>query len=246
MSWIEAYLYSRQQSVSIDDVCSSPAAVRSGVPQGSVLGPLFFLIFINDIVNQVSVKIKLFADDCVICHRIDNPNDQMQLNEALKHIEKWCETWQMKINPTKTVLMRITRKRSPVHFNYCLNGNFLSEVKTYKYLGVILPSDLRWNEHISYIKKKAVSKLGYLRRTLRQAPQDVKLLAYKTLVRRIMEYASIVWDPHTKENIAHLESIQRKSVRFIYNVYSWHTSASALVKKAELESLEFRRHIDRL
>lgn len=246
VSWIEAYLRHRQQCVSIDNVCSTPAAVGSGVPQGSVLGPLFFLIFINDIVDQVPVKIKLFADDCVIYHRIDNLHDHVQLKEALQHVEKWCETWQMKINPQKTVLMRITRKNSPLQLSYSLNGSVLSKVKSFKYLGVILTSDLRWNEHISYIKKKAVTKLGYLRRTLRQAPQDMKLLAYKTFIRPIIEYASIVWDPHTKRNIVHLESVQRKSVRFIFNMYSWRTSASTLVERAELEPLELRRHTERL
>lgn len=152
----------------------------------------------------------------------------------------------MKINPEKTVLMRITRKRLPLKFDYFLNGSSLSEVKKYKYLGVIFTSDLRWNEHISYIKKKAVSKFGYLRRTLRQAPQDIKLMTYKTFIRPIIEYASIVWDPYTKENIVHLESIQRKSVRFVYSTYSWRASASALAKKAELDSLQSRRHADRL
>lgn len=246
LAWIAAYLSCRGQCVGIDGVCSSYMFVQSGVPQGSVLGPLFFLVFINDIVSVVPVKIKLFADDCIIYQEIKNSNDQSQLNFSLAQIENWCSTWQMKINRKKTVTMTVTRKRKPLLFPYSVNGHPLSSVKSCKYLGVILTSDLRWNEHVSYITKKAMQKLGYMRRTLRNSTQEIKLLAFKTFIRPVLEYASVVWDPCTQLNIAKLESIQKKAARFIYNSYSWRTSATALVEKANLEPLQLRRYFERM
>lgn len=246
LAWIEAYLSLRQQSVSIDSISSSPASVLSGIPQGSVLGPLFFLIFINDIVQDMPVKIKLFADDCLLYHVVRNRNDQALLNASLSKIELWCSEWQMKVNEKKTVSMTITRKRTPLPFQYSINGRCLSSVQSYKYLGVMITSDLRWNAHITYIQNKAMRKLGYLKRSLRQSTEEIKLLAYKTFIRPILEYASVVWDPFTEANISKLESVQRKSVRFIFNSYSWRTSPTLLLQKANLESLKIRRHRNRL
>lgn len=201
LSWIESYLSSRSQCVSIGGSCSRPAPVRSGIPQGSVLGPIFFLVFINDIVNDIPVKIKLFADDCILYQEVNTPDDQELLNSALDKLHIWCERWQMCINTTKTVSMTISRKKAPLTFQYSINGRCLSSVNRYKYLGLIITSDLRWNEHVTFIEKKAMKKLGYLKRSLRQSTQEIKILAYKTYIRPLLEYACLVWDPYTKKNI---------------------------------------------
>lgn len=142
--------------------------------------------------------------------------------------------------------MRITRKKCPLPFTYSINNNNISLVHSYKYLGVIITSDLRWNEHIEYTRKKAMKTLGYLRRTIGKTTKEIKMLAYKTYVRPILEYASAVWDPHTLANIKKLESVQRKSVRFIHNAYSRSTSPSALLESSNLETLERRRACERL
>lgn len=113
-------------------------------------------------------------------------------------------------------------------------------------MGVIITSDLKWNEHITYIYNKAMKKLGFLRRSLGNATPELKILAYKTFIRPILEYASIVWDPHTQTNITKVEKVQRKSARFIFNTYSWRMSPSTLLKTAELENLATRRYRDRM
>lgn len=246
IAWIEAYLSDRQQSVFFQGASSSAASVQSGIPQGSVLGPLFFLVFINDILHDIPVNIKLFADDCIIYQEIKSSNDHALLQVALSKIESWCSTWQMKINEKKTVAMRITRKKQPLTFSYSTNGQHLSFVESYKYLGVIITSDLKWNDHVTYIQKKAMCKLGFLRRSLRQSTHEVKLIAYKTFVRPILEYASVVWDPYTQGNIKKLENVQRKSVRFIFNSYSRNSSPSMLLDRANLETLQERRRKERL
>ena len=142
--------------------------------------------------------------------------------------------------------MTITRQNKPLEFTYFINNQPLSLVHSYKYLGVMITSDLRWNEHVTFIAKKAYRQLGYLRRTLGHSTTEIKLLAYRTFIRPILEYASAAWDPWTVSNKLKLESIQRKSVRFIYNSYSWKTSPSHLLQKAGLEKLETRRCHDRL
>lgn len=123
----------------------------------------------------------------------------------------------MNINQEKTVAMTITRKKDPLKFQYSLGNNCLSFVSAYTYLGLVTTSNLRWNEHVRYIEKKALRKLGYLRRALSQATHEIKLLAYKTYVIPVLEYALAVWDPYTQVHIDKLESVQRKAVRFIFN-----------------------------
>lgn len=142
--------------------------------------------------------------------------------------------------------MRVTRKKQPLLFTYHVNGHALSEVTKHKYLGLILTSDLKWNEHIEYIERKAMKKLGYLRRRLVNATPHIKLLAYKTFIRPVLEYGAAVWDPFTESNIKKLEMVQRKSVRFVFNCYSWRTSPSLLLIKADLEKLQERRRMERL
>lgn len=117
LTWIRAYLSHRYQSVSVDGSSSTPTSVQSGIPQGSILGPLLFLVFNNNIVCDIPVKIRLFADDCILCHVINDPNDQITLNKSLDKIHSWCSTWQMSINPKKTVAMRVTRKKKSLSFH---------------------------------------------------------------------------------------------------------------------------------
>lgn len=245
-AWIESYLNLRYQCVSIGNTSSTPSLVNSGIPQGSVLGPLLFLIFVNDIFSNVPVQIKMFADDCILYHEIHSKADQSLLNKALTKIDEWCSTWQMTINVRKTVCMSLTRKRNPFQSSYFIKGECISHVNSFKYLGVTISADLRWNEHVLNIKNKAIRKLGYLRRSLRTCPPDIKLLAYKTFLRPLLEYASIVWDPYTDQNISMLEGVQRKSIRFVYNAYGCHISPTALLNLAELETLQLRRYHDRL
>lgn len=233
-------------TVVVDNAKSVSTEVLSGIPQGSVLGPLFFLLFINDIVENIPVKIRLFADDCILYHEIRSDADQAILNSSLSVLATWCLEWQMSINLRKTVSMTITRKQKSLPFVYSINGQNLSSVKQYKYLGLVITSDLRWNNHVAHIKKKAMKKLGYLRRTLARSTSNIKLLAYKTYIRPLLEYATVVWGPYTQSNISEIENIQRKAVRFIFNSYRRHTSVSALLQDANLETLEVRRYRERL
>ena len=174
---------------------SSASSVTSGVPQGSVIGPLLFLIYINDLPEQVSSTTRLFADDSLLYRKIRSPADTKALQEDLDRLQKWELDWMMSFNPSKCEVIRVTKKRNPITANYNIHGQDLNFVKDGKYLGVQISESLSWNAHIASTAKKASNSLAFLRRNLTSCPPDVKAQSYKTLVRPILEYASTVWDP---------------------------------------------------
>lgn len=244
--WISNYLSGRQQFVHCSDHVSDTLNVTSGVPQGSVLAPILFLLFINDLTVNINANIRLFADDCILYKQVKSSRDQTELNDALNDVVRWCSNWQMVINSDKTVAMQVTKKKSRLPFHYGYNNIVLRNVSQYKYLGVIITSDLSWTVHLENITEKALKKLFFLKRTLRHADRDTKLLAYVTLVRPILEYASIIWFPFTDSGISTLERVQRKAIRFIFNRYRRLDSPTQLLRHADLPTLESRAKIHRL
>lgn len=248
VSWLTAYLSNRRQYVDINGSTSDALPVTSGVPQGSVLGPLLFLIFCNDIVNVINspVQIRLFADDCILFNEINSIEDQLALNSALENVASWSKTTNMQLNHDKTVYLRMTRKKHPLEFSYCTCDQPLKQVDEHKYLGVTLTSTLSWNSHITNICAAAFRKLCLLRHKLKTAPSEVKYLAYTSIIRPKLEYACVIWDPHTKTNIECLERIQRRAVRFIYGMYGPTDSVSAQMERHGIPTLESRRKSFRL
>ena len=182
----------------------------SGVPQGTVLGPLLFLLHINDLPSVVSSKVRLFADDCLIYRNIKNKEDQITLQKDLNLFENWGNSF----NAAKCNIMRVSRTRDPKLFNYSLTGQVLEEVMDAKYLGVTLSNDLEWSKHIATMTK-ANSKLSFLRRNLKGCPEKLKQTAYLSLVRSFMEYGATVWDPYQKYNSDKIERVQRRAARFV-------------------------------
>lgn len=152
----------------------------------------------------------------------------------------------MVLNPLKTVVMTVSRKKNYFNYAYYINNHELKRVEQHKYLGLIFTSDLRWNHHIDYVCAKANKSLWCLRRHLPFATQETKCLAYKTLIRPIIEYAKIVWDPFSVTNISKIEKIQRLAVRFIFNKYRWTDSPSQLCALAELPTIQARTKYERL
>lgn len=246
--WIKSYLSNRSQFVEVNGISSGDLSVFSGVPQGSVLGPVLFLIYVNDIAEEIdsSVTVRLFADDCLIYTSIKGQEDHLRLNTALRKIAIWCETWNMRINRDKTVLLRITNKKTRSIFTYSIENTPLVEVSSLKYLGLVVDSHLKWGLHIEKVYSAAKRKLGYLRRHFRYATVDAKLLAYKTLVRPLLEYGCIVWDPYQQNYIQRLESVQKSAARYILGRYRRAESVSQMMIDLNLESLEERRAAMRL
>ena len=207
-SWIESFLTERTQQVVINGSASTPIQVTSGVPQGTVLGPLFFLLYINDLPNNLTSNVRLFADDCLLLLQ----NDLLKLKE-------WQNTWLMKFNPTKCSTMTLaSRKPTPNHYTFC--GQQLKYVQSHCYLGVQISNTLNWTTQCNAVTKKAQQTLGVIRRNLNKCPTHIKSIAYTTLVRPILEYASASCDPHCLKHIKTLERIQRQAARFCTQNYS--------------------------
>ena len=206
-SWIQSFLSDRQQCVVVDGVASEWVPVVSGVPQGTVLGPLLFLLHINDLPTAVSSSVRLFADDCLLYREIKSAQDQVILQRDLVSLEEWGIKWGMRFNASKCNVLRITRSQAPITSMYSLCGEILQEVDETKYLGITISKDLSWSSHTQHVSHKASNILAFLRRNLQQCPAHMKELAYITLVRSVMEYAAATWDPYLEKDIAKLGAV---------------------------------------
>ena len=202
----EGFLTDRSQCVILNNMKSYATSVLSGVPQGTVLAPLLFLIYINDLPMCIQNKVRLYADDVLMYSYINSKDDCISLQKDLTALEQWSHKWQMPFNPIKCEFLRITNKKTPLNHSYYIATSLIKEVTSIKYLGVRIDNKLStWNDHIQYIIHKSAQVNGFLYRNLRQCPPHIKTACYKSMVRPILEYASSVWDPHTNVNIQHCQ-----------------------------------------
>jgi len=196
-SWIKSFLTDRHHKVLVENTCSSQVCAVSGVLQGTVLGPILFLIFINDLPDDIkNSTLRLFAGDCILYKPIQISNDYRSLQEDLLSLEQWEAIWLKKFNPSQCFLMNISlATKHKILYNYTLHGCFLSKVDQLKYLGITIQNNLKWASHISEITSKVNRTLVLLRRNLCMAPKIIKEQAYFTLVRPQIEYAVSAWAP---------------------------------------------------
>ena len=211
LRWITDYLTSRSQTVVVNGESSQSAPVLSGVPQGSVLGPLLFLIYINDLTDiniEDGAKITLYADDVLLFRIINSPEDFVALQEDIDKIGSWSYANFLTLNRTKCKYMIVSRKTnlSTPSSPLLLEGYPLDQVEMFQYLGVLLSHDLTWGEHVQSTCKKARKILGLLyRRFYNNAPGNSLLQLYLSLVRPHLDYASAVWSPYLIKDKAALE-----------------------------------------
>ena len=244
--WIQAFLSDRKQAVLINGEKSEQLPVISGVPQGTVLGPALFLLYINDLPESVSSRVRLFADDAILYRTVNSQDDSFALQRDLEGLEEWERSWRMDFNPSKCSVISFTRSRSPDTYSYDLHGERLQRVSSAKYLGVMLSSNLSWTEHVNDVVSKANRALGMVRRNLKVAPREVKAQAYTSLVRPHLEYCSTVWDPHTAQDTQRLEAVQRRAARFTCRQYQYTSSPSEMMTRLGWTSLAERREQARL
>ena len=241
LSWISSFLIGRSQRVVLEGKTSTAVSVDSGVPQGTVLGPLLFLLYINDLPERITSSTRLFADDALVYRTISSTSDSRALQDDLDSLTKWQHDWQMQFNPSKCYVMHVTNTRSPVHRDYKLCNQTLAVVKSHPYLGVHLQDDMGWSTHIGCATSKASRMLGVVRRNLYSCPEKLKETAYISLVRPHVEYASMIWDPHRKNHKKQVERIQRSAARFVKSNYErTKGTVTTLLNDLKWQSLEER------
>lgn len=243
--WLRNFLTKRTMKVMIEGSCSDTTTVDSGVPQGTVLGPLLFLCHINDLPDTVTSNVRLFADDCLLYREINSFQDHLVLQKDLTNLEAWALNWGMRFNASKCYILSL---QTTSNFYYKLCDTILKTVPTNPYLGILFSEDMKWSPHIEKICKKANSTLGFLRRNLYRCPTICKKNAYISLVRSTLEYGAILWDPYLKKDIDKLERIQRSAARFITGDYKSRARGSVqnLLQKLKLPTLQQRRGCLRL
>ena len=249
LNWIKAFLSYRQQQVLLDGVTSSQAEVLSGVPQGTVLGPLLFLAFINDMPEVTTSETRLFADDGLLYREIKTEADSAELQKDLNSLEDWEQTWQMHFHPEKCqVIHMCTNKRFRKYPTYKLHGHTLEAVESAKYLGVTISEDLSWTPHVDNTASKALKTLGFLRRNMYHCTNRVRERTYNALVLPVISYAAAAWDPYLEKDIKCLDQVQRRGARYVGNNY-WDKTpgcVSAMVRNLGWHSLQEKREDHRL
>ena len=245
LAWIRDFLSGRSQTVLLEGETSSGAPVISGVPQGTVMGPILFLLYINDLPEGLSSNVRLFADDCVLYREISTRNDSSMLQNDLDLLNKWEKAWQMEFNPSKCAVLSFTASKSHPEYNYYIHNEMLARAKEHKYLGVMLSSDFKWSSHINSAANKARQTLGFVKRNTKSMSRSVRDAAYRSLVRPHLEYASVVWDPHTGRDIDRLEGVQRHAARYVIGDYRRGSSVTNMLNDLKWEPLARRRMVAR-
>ena len=246
-AWIKSFLSERSQKVVIDGVESNAVSVTSGVPQGSVLGPILFLMYIDDMPQYTQYsRVRLFADDTIVYLTVQSMDDCNKLQEDLRNLERWERDWLMEFHPAKCHVLRITRKKTKTSFPYSLHGQILQEVKSAKYLGVTISEDMTWNKHVDATAAKANKKLGFLKRNVKVKDSSLKEKAYKAIVRPTVEYCSSVWDPSYKTQAATLERVQRRAARWVTGRFHNTSSVTDMLSDLGWRELNQRRTDNRL
>ena len=243
LPWITTWLSGRTRKVVIDGVSSDPASVLSGVPLSSVLGPILFLIFINDLPYNINSKVRLCADDCVFYRNIRRSEDQQILKDDLNKLAQREEAWLMKFNVAEGHSMTVTKHPLPkqIIHDYSLINQVLENVPSAKYLAFTVTDDLDWGQDINNVTRKAIKTLGFLRRDLTLAPKETKVVAYKAFVRPQLEYAAPIWNPHHQTEINRIEKVQRTAARWACRRWRNQSHVGEMLEELQWPELQERR-----
>ena len=235
--WIEQWLTDRRQRVVVDGEVSNWKSVLSGVPQGSVLGPILFLIYINDLDVSITSNILKFADDTKLFRKFNTDGDKQHLQNDLDRLVKWSEKWQMLFNFGKCKCLHTGHGN--LNVNYKLGDTALGTAVKEKDLGVTISADMKVSEQCGIAASKGNQILGLNRRNITYKGKKLIIPLYKAIVRPHLEYCIQAWRPYRKKDIDTLERIQRRVTKMIPELRD--LSYEERLKECGLTTLETRR-----
>jgi Reverse transcriptase (RNA-dependent DNA polymerase)/Endonuclease-reverse transcriptase len=237
--WIEKWLTDRQQRVVLNGETSGWEPVRSGVPQGSVLGPILFLIFIRDIDTTAApgTTIKKFADDTKVARRVDTDGGAMELQQTLDRMSVWAGTWNMEFNIKKCKVMHFGSAN--VKHQYLMNGQVLDNTEEERDIGVLVTNDLKPAAQCARAAKTATTVLGQITRAFRYRDKRIFLALYLRYVRPHLEFSSQAWSPWMAKDVQVLERVQKRAVNMITGLTS--LTYEEKLKELGIQSLKDRR-----
>ena len=238
LKWIESFLSGRKQAVRVNDAVSCYEPVCSGVPQGSVLGPLLFLLYINDLPDVCkNSSLKMFADDSKVYFKCGTPSDRRKLFTDVYNVFEWFEQNQLKVAVEKCAVLHLGT--SNPCFPYRINGSVIPSVNTVKDIGIIMSDNMKFSIHCENVASKAFKMSNMFFRAFKSRNLDFVRSFFVTYVRSLIENGSSVWNPHLMKDIRLLESVQRKFTKRIPALKSLNYSTRLSIMK--LDSLEGRR-----
>ena len=244
LTWIESFLTNRKQRVIVNEAKSDWAKVTSGVPQGSVLGPLLFVVFINDLPEVIDEDstMYMYADDTKLYRHIRAIDDTEVAQSDIDAMDEWGEEWGMFFHPSKCHALKLGHRFAELHdmfVPYKLGGSHLDTVSAERDLGITIDCDLSFEKHLLEKINKANSRVGIIRRSFSFLDADMFLQLYKALVRPHLEYANQVWSPQSKKYVEMIENVQRRATKMIPGFKS--LTYPERLQKLKLPTLTYRR-----
>ena len=246
-AWFESYLSGRRQRTRVAEAVSDPESLFAGVPQGAILSPLLFIIYVNDITNATSASVNLFADDTSSFLTDSDPARLcVRLQAAVDSLAAWFDQWLLSVNVEKSAVLALRQPRSQqVDLPILLNGSCIPQVSSHRHLGVTINDTLTWSDHVQAVISKAARRIGLLRRYRKRLPPLSIRHVYCSSIRPVLEYASIVWSGLSTIAARNLESLQRKAARLITGILpSSDISHDILLARAGLPTLSSRRQLE--
>jgi ribonuclease P/MRP protein subunit RPP40 len=252
LGWIQDFITNREQRVVINNTCSKWEQISSGIPQGSVLGTLLFVIYINDMPNNLHKSCLLFADDAKIFSKItvNDTSDAEILQQDLNRIQQWSSDWLMSFNHDKCVNLVVGSKRIITQIDidfYMTDSNdegrdiirTLKKPLNEKDLGVYIDNNLDFKKHIDIITKKAHSTMGIIKRNFLYLDKNNFVPLYTTIVRPQLEYAQCIWSPYKRGDVRRIEAVQRYATRQVRGIRQ--LTYEERLRFLDLPTLVFRR-----
>ena len=240
--WISAFLHNRSQTVRIGASISNSCLVTSGIPQGSVLGPTLFIIFVNDISDSFDpvIQSKLFADDIKIYSVINDHSSTASFQSHLDIIHSWSITWQLPIAHSKCTLFQIGSHFNPLpNHIFTLANHILNKCNNVLDLGISFDDNLKFSSHIHGIIQRASQRANLIHRTFLSKNVASLVRSYKVYIRPLLEYNSVIWSPSQIGLINSLESVQRCFTKRLKDLH-YTTSYADRLSILKLQSLEHR------